>query len=164
MKRFVLPVVIVFVTGLCVGCASEQKIVDANGSYRIEWSGDQVTTIDFRGQKIPEWHWVIRVVRDLKQQTVLINDKGHGVWSKDLFASGFHDAEGSAGDIRFQETSEWVQNDMRDTKEWRLIKQDIVLYREVKLCDERGCVKQRVFFGPFDVLLKPPVIQSVKDQ
>ena len=163
MKLFVLRVLIVLVTQLCVGCVTEQIITDANGSYRIKWCGDQVTAIDFRSQKIPEGHLVIRIVRGLKQQAILINDKDHAVWSKDLFASGFHDAEGSAGDIRFQEASEWVQNDMRNTKEWRLIKQDIVLYREVKLCDERGRVKQQVFFGPFEALLKPPGIQSVKE-
>lgn len=160
VKLFAFPLATVLLMLLCEGGATEQEAADANGCYRIKWCGGQVAAIDIRSQKVPEEHLVIRIIRGSKQQTIFINDKRHSVWSKDLFASGVHDAEGSVGDIRFQGGSERVENDVRDTKEWRLIKQNIVLYREIKLCDERGHVKQQTFYGPFEMLLKPPGIQS----
>ena len=154
MKSFLWFGIIGLVFVVC-SCATKQKFSNADAHWTVVWSGDQVTRIACWSDKLPEGFLVVDISRGHDYKKVLINSEGHQVWSRNLFTRSAETSSGSGGIVFHGEST--PQNAGRlETEEWKLETNGLPLYKEVRVKDENGLLKEQQFFGTFGVALKPP--------
>ena len=158
MKPFLSLVIIGSLICIC-GCATSLKFSDENASYKVIWSEGQVSRIECWSDKIPDGFLLVDISRTHQSKTVFIKSKDNEVYGKEQFVRGAD--IGSYSGIIFYEESSLVNSDRVEIKEWRLEKNQLLIYKEIQINDENGALKRRQFFGPFGLELKAPSHPSI---
>ena len=140
------------------GCSTTTRQVfsNAHGRYVVDWCGKKVCRIEFKGAEVPDGRLRVTITRRRDYKKVQINGEHDAISGHEIMTPS-EDRGSYAGDVGGYGESHYTDSERVSVQEWRLLTNQVVIYKEIIVEDaDDKHLKRLDFFGPFNVPLEPP--------